>query len=89
MRTPKSRLRMSTLRCRRRLETSDSGFYRIGELAPGNYKLVVEAKGFKASTIENVAVTAEQMRGLDVTLQVGDVTQSVTVNGSCRAESSE
>ena len=63
-------------------ETSDSGFYRIGELAPGNYKLVVEAKGFKASSIENVAVTAEQIRGLDVTLQVGDVTQSVTVNGS-------
>ncbi len=63
-------------------ETSDSGFYRIGELAPGNYKLVVEAKGFKSSTTENVAVTAEQIRGLDVTLQVGDVTQSVTVNGS-------
>ena len=63
-------------------ESSDSGFYRIGELAPGVYKLEVEATGFKTSTTTDVLVSAEQVRGLDVKLEVGTVTQSVTVNGS-------
>ena len=63
-------------------ESTDSGFYRISELAPGLYKLEVEATGFKTSTVNDMVVSAEQVRGLDVKLEVGTVTQSVTVNGS-------
>src|SRR6202022_2852635 len=59
--------------------TSAEGFYRIGELPPGTYNVVVEAPGFKKLLSENVEVQAEEPRGLDVTLQVGGVAEQGTV----------
>jgi carboxypeptidase family protein len=59
--------------------TSAEGFYRVSELAPGKYTVAVEAAGFKKSTSTDVVVEAEQPRGLDVTLAVGNVQESVTV----------
>jgi outer membrane receptor protein involved in Fe transport len=61
---------------------NDSGFYRFTELPPGNYTLTVEAASFQKKEIQAIAVNAEQIRGVDVTLEVGQVTQTVTVNGS-------
>lgn len=65
--------------------TSAEGFYRISELPPGKYTLAVEAAGFKTSTTRDVSVEAEQPRGLDLTLQVGAVTEQVTVTASAEA----
>ena len=63
-------------------QTSDHGFYHFSQLPPGNYIVVVQAPGFSTSTTSDVDVAAEQVRGLDITLQVGAVSSSVTVNGS-------
>ncbi|HKT45894.1 MAG TPA: TonB-dependent receptor [Candidatus Acidoferrales bacterium] len=60
--------------------TSDSGFYRVNQLPPGTYTVAIRASGFKASTSNGVRVEAEQPRGFDVTLQVGDVQETVTVS---------
>src|SRR6266702_3804519 len=65
--------------------TSDQGFYRINELPPGNYTVTVEASGFKQATSKGIVVEAEQPRGLDVTLQVGAVSEQVTVTASAEA----
>ena len=62
--------------------TSAEGFYRFGEVAPGAHTVTVEATGFTKSVLQNVAVAAELVRGLDIDLEVGVVSQSVTVNGS-------
>src|SRR6266568_3503645 len=62
--------------------TSDTGFYRVPELAPGAYTVTVEAPGFKKSVSNDVVVEAEQPRGFDVTLQVGAVQESVTVTAA-------
>src|SRR5262249_12665135 len=62
--------------------TSAEGFYRIGELPPGKYTITVEASGFKQFTSKDVQVEAEQTRGLDVTWDVGAVTEQVTVTAS-------
>src|SRR5215216_6745343 len=65
-----------------RVQTATSGgegFYRISELPPGTYTLTVEKAGFKKTAFENVAVNAEQMQGLDVTLTTGEVAETVTV----------
>src|SRR5437867_6291778 len=61
---------------------SAEGFYRIGELAPGTYSIVVEAGGFKKYQANGVMVEAEQPRGIDVKLDVGAVTEQVTVSAS-------
>ena len=58
---------------------SAEGFYRISELPPGRYTVAVEAPGFKKSSSTDVVVEAEQPRGFDVTLSVGNVQESVTV----------
>ncbi|MGC2299396.1 MAG: carboxypeptidase regulatory-like domain-containing protein [Acidobacteriaceae bacterium] len=59
-----------------------SGFYTFTELAPGNYTVSVTAKNFQQENFSNVAITAEQPRGLDVKMTVGAASQTVTVNGN-------
>jgi len=61
--------------------SGDTGFYRFTELPPGTYTLTVEVTGFKKKEIKNLIVNADQVRGVDVTLEVGEVSASVTVNG--------
>ena len=62
--------------------TSDSsGSYTIPLLPPGEYKLIVTAPGFKQYVRENLTLTISQAAGIDATLELGDVTQSVEVMG--------
>ncbi len=63
----------------RETTTSPEGFYRVSELPPGTYTVTVEAGGFKQSVARDIAVEAEQPRGFDVTLTVGNVQESITV----------
>jgi len=62
--------------------TNDTGFYTFSELAPASYTVTVTAKGFKEQDFTDVAVTAEQPRGLDVKLTAGGASETVTVNGN-------
>src|SRR5467141_1379485 len=64
---------------------SAEGFYRVSELPTGKYTVSVEAAGFKISLSKDVVVEAEQPRGLDITLAVGNVQESVTVTEIGRA----
>src|SRR5712664_1706946 len=73
----------------RETTASDQGFYRINELPPGSYTVTVEAAGFKKTVSKNIVVQAEEPRGFDVTLQVGAVTESVTVTASAESLSTE
>jgi len=69
--------------------TSAEGFYRISDLPPGSYTVRVEAPGFKKSNSNNVEVQAETPRGLDVTLEVGAVSETVEVSSSALALQTE
>src|SRR5882762_63304 len=64
---------------------SAEGFYRVTELPPGKYTVTVEAAGFKKVTSNEVEVKAEEPRGFDVTLDVGAVSEQVTVTASAEA----
>jgi hypothetical protein len=60
--------------------TSDpSGNYRFVSLAPGNYRISVEAAGFSKSEAE-VALLTEQNLNLPISLKVGSATESVVVS---------
>src|SRR5260221_5711759 len=61
---------------------SDQGFYRINELPPGLYSVTVSVNGFKQFVAKDVAIEAEQPRGFDVVLTVGNVAESVTVTAT-------
>src|SRR5205823_5372391 len=60
--------------------TNESGNYAQTHLTVGTYKITVEATGFKTSVQENVPISVDANARVDLTLQVGDVTQEVTVS---------
>lgn len=60
------------------INTNDSGFYRFNGLAPGRYNVTVEQSNFKKTVIETT-VSGETLQGLDVTLETGGVSETVTV----------
>jgi hypothetical protein len=62
-------------------QSGPAGTYRFSELAPGAYTIAVTAAGFQQNLISNVSVAAETPRNVDVTLQTGQETQTVQVNG--------
>jgi len=63
--------------------TNESGIFRIPGLAPGTYTIKVEVSGFKAITIENLLLTAGEIRDVGkLLLQVGGQTETVTVTAA-------
>ncbi len=62
--------------------TNDSGNYTLNNLTPGNYKVTVEAKGFKTFVQENLPVIVGSSTTLNATLQVGAVGEIVTVDSA-------
>lgn len=70
-------------------QTNTSGFYRITGLPPGIYTVIAEAPTFKSQTTTNVAISAEAVRGLNLSLQPGPAQESVTVTGATTALETE
>ena len=60
--------------------TTDSGVYRLPSLMPGTYRITVTAPGFKTAIRENVVLAVAQTLTLDFSLDVGAVTDSITVS---------
>src|SRR6266480_787125 len=61
--------------------TDDNGIYNFNALPPSRYSLAVEKTGFKKKVLDNVGLIAEQANALNVQLEIGEVTQSITVSG--------
>jgi outer membrane receptor protein involved in Fe transport len=62
--------------------TGTAGTYTFINLNPGTYSITVTNQGFKSATNSQVEVSIGGATRADLTLQVGDVTQSVTVTGA-------
>ncbi|HKV27620.1 MAG TPA: TonB-dependent receptor [Candidatus Acidoferrales bacterium] len=60
-------------------KTNASGFYNFSSLSVGAYNVSVSQAGFNTTVINNVLVQVGQNTAENVSLQVGEVTQSVTV----------
>jgi hypothetical protein len=72
--------------------TSSAGVFALSNLPPGRYSVTVEASGMKKYTQEGVTVATNSTVGLDIKLEVGSTTQSVTVTADAaqlETESSE
>src|SRR6267154_1351746 len=66
----------------RTLPADDAGAYNAPNLTAGNYTVRVEAKGFKKLERQGVGIEVGHEVRVDVTLQPGDVSQTVTVTES-------
>jgi hypothetical protein len=63
----------------RRTETNQEGIYTIPYLAPGTYRLEMEAKGFKKVVRDRVELRATVSTRVDATLEPGQVNEVVEV----------
>src|SRR5258708_23611148 len=59
--------------------TQNNGGYLVPYLEPGTYELEVSAKGFKPVVVEKVEVQVTETVPLDMRLQVGAISEKVTV----------
>src|SRR2546422_760411 len=62
--------------------TDASGFYNITHLLPGEYSVSVEMEGFKHFTQQHVTLQVDSTVRVDCALELGSVTQEVTVKGA-------
>lgn len=65
--------------------TNDSGQYNFANLLPGDYRISVSATGFSTAALQLKVVVGRSTLG-DVSLQVGQVGETVEVQAGARAE---
>jgi hypothetical protein len=63
----------------RKVTTDTSGLYLAPNLLPGNYEVSVTAPGFSRELRTGITLTVGAQQLLDITMQVGQVTQTVEV----------
>jgi hypothetical protein len=63
---------------KRSATTNASGVFTIPSLLPASYSVTIEAPGFKTVT-QTITLLADQIRAIDVRLEVGQTSQQVTV----------
>src|SRR5487761_224929 len=65
--------------------TNSAGLYTAPNLLPGNYRVTVSARGFKTQVRSGITLTVGAQQVLNVTMQLGQVTQTVQVTGAAPA----
>jgi carboxypeptidase family protein/TonB-dependent receptor-like protein len=63
-------------------DADENGHYTITDIPPGIYDLKVTASGFKPLTQTNLTIAANTVTNADASLQVGAVSEQVTVEAS-------
>ena len=53
-------------------------------MPPGNYKVRAEKTGFRQFVLGSIPISTQQKADLDITLEVGAVTESVQVTGQAQ-----
>ena len=61
------------------MDSSGYGFYHFAGLPPGAYNLEATAKGMSKGVVKDVMLAGETTAGVDIALQAGEITTSVTV----------
>lgn len=59
-----------------------TGVYQIVALPVGNYRIEIQAAGFQTKAVDNLAVQVSQTATLNVQLSVGEVAETITVEGT-------
>ena len=60
--------------------TTEAGIYRAPSLSPGTYRISVSSPGFKGAIRENIALAVAQTLTLDFRLEVGNISDQITVS---------
>jgi hypothetical protein len=69
--------------------SATNGFYRFDQLPVGTYTITTEAAGFKKSITQSIALSVNDALTLDIKLEVGQVSEVVTVSEAPSAVNTE
>ncbi len=69
--------------------SATNGFYRFDQLPVGTYTITTEAAGFKKSVMQSVALSVNDALTVDIKLEVGQVSEIVTVSEAPSAVNTE
>src|SRR5438045_4055514 len=61
-------------------QTSPEGSYYVPYLSPGNYRITVEAAGFRTYVRNGVVLRTAETPRVDITMELGSTTEAVTVS---------
>src|SRR5436190_5769111 len=64
----------------RKTVTRDDGDFTFSALAPGEYKLTIEASGFKKVEQSNLAIETSSTRSLDIVTEIGAPSETVVIS---------
>jgi len=70
----------------RQTTTNSAGEYVAAALPPGQYDITVTMVGFRTYVAKGVTLRVAQNARIDVTMQIGNAHEEVTVHGECLAE---
>ncbi|MFZ1203946.1 MAG: carboxypeptidase regulatory-like domain-containing protein, partial [Candidatus Acidiferrales bacterium] len=79
-------LKNSSLGTEYKTKTDARGYYSFPNLPVGNYDLTLELTPFKTETRSGISVDMDSALQIDVSLQLAEQSQSVTVNSTVAAE---
>ena len=60
-------------------QTDSAGAFVAPQVIPGTYRVTVSSSGLKDAVIDNLVATVAQVASVNITMQVGDASQVVTV----------
>lgn len=69
--------------------TNESGIYVVTSLPVGTYRIECEAPGFSRTVLDDVTLDADQRLGVNIVLEVGEITETVEVVGGAPVLQSE
>ena len=67
--------------------TDDAGYYSVLDLLGGTYNVMVKATGFRPYEEKNVAICINTVRRVNISLQLGSVTESTRPGAPCQPTS--
>ena len=59
--------------------SNDTGYYEASLLLPGNYRLTVDANGFRKLVRDGIVLTVSARLEVDLELQIGSLAETVSV----------
>lgn len=62
--------------------SNEAGFYVVTPVPPGRYRITAERPGFRRYVLEPFPISTQQKASVNISLEVGMVTESVTITGT-------